>query len=105
VRNGREAVRVALEQGVDLVLLDVMMPGLNGLDACRELRQRGFPGSIVMLTGKAEEIDRVLGLEMGADDYVTKPFSARELLSRVRAHLRRERRAARDDRHASQVAV
>jgi CheY-like chemotaxis protein len=94
VRNGREAVRGALEQQPDLVLLDVMMPGLNGLDACRELRQRGFPGPIVMLTGKAEEIDRVLGLEMGADDYVTKPFSARELLSRVRAHLRRERRAA-----------
>jgi len=92
--NGREAVRAALEKRPDLVLLDVTMPGMNGLDACRELRQRGFSGPIMMLTGKADEIDRVLGLEMGADDYVTKPFSARELLSRVRAHLRREHRAA-----------
>ncbi|MEK7403769.1 MAG: protein kinase [Acidobacteriota bacterium] len=88
--NGREGVRAAIEERPDLVLLDVMLPGLNGLDVCRELRRRGFLAPIIMVTGKAEEIDRVVGLEIGADDYVIKPFGRRELLSRIRAHLRRE---------------
>jgi two-component system alkaline phosphatase synthesis response regulator PhoP len=79
----------ALDEQPDLVLLDVMLPGLNGLDVCRELRRKGFEGPIIMLTAKAEEIDRVVGLEIGADDYVTKPFGLRELLARIRVRLRR----------------
>jgi DNA-binding response OmpR family regulator len=69
--------------------LDVTLPGLNGFDVCRELRHGGFNAPIMMVTGRAEEIDRVVGLEMGADDYLVKPFGQRELVTRVRAHLRR----------------
>jgi DNA-binding response OmpR family regulator len=72
-----------------LVLLDVSLPGRSGLDVCRELRRRGFEAPILMVTGLVEEIDRVLGLEIGADDCVTKPFSQRELVARIRAHRRR----------------
>ena len=93
-RNGIEGIRAAIEQRPDLILLDVMMPGMNGLDVCRELRQSGFHAPILMVTAKAEEIDRVVGLEIGADDYVTKPFGTRELVARIRAHLRREYLAA-----------
>jgi DNA-binding response OmpR family regulator len=71
------------------VLLDIMLPGMNGLDVCRELRRKGFEAPIIMLTAKAEEVDRVVGLEIGADDYVTKPFGIRELLARIRARLRK----------------
>jgi serine/threonine protein kinase len=87
--NGREGIRAAMEKSPDLVLLDVTMPGLNGFDACRELRQRGFLAPIIMVTGRAEEIDRVVGLEIGADDYLVKPYSVRELVARIRGHLRR----------------
>ena len=73
----------------DLVVLDVGLPGLSGLDACRQLRAEGDNVPIILLTARSEEIDRVLGLEMGADDYLGKPFSARELMARVRAVLRR----------------
>jgi two-component system alkaline phosphatase synthesis response regulator PhoP len=66
-----------------------MLPGMNGLDVCRELRKQGFDAPIIMLTARAEEVDRVVGLEIGADDYVTKPFGIRELLARIRARLRR----------------
>jgi two-component system OmpR family response regulator len=86
--DGSEALRRFAEQPVDLVVLDVMMPELDGLGVCRELR-RSSQVPIVFLSSKAEELDRVLGLELGGDDYVTKPFSPRELLSRVRAVLRR----------------
>jgi two-component system alkaline phosphatase synthesis response regulator PhoP len=88
--RGDVAVNLALKENPDLILLDVMLPGLNGLDVCRELRQKGCETPIIMLTAKSEEIDRVLGLEIGADDYVTKPFSLRELLARIRARLRRQ---------------
>jgi two-component system response regulator RegX3 len=74
--------------GVDLVLLDLMLPGLSGTEVCRELRRRGDV-PVIMLTAKDTEIDKVVGLELGADDYVTKPYSFRELLARVRAVLRR----------------
>ena len=73
----------------DLLILDVGLPGLNGLDLCRSMRSGGDQLPIILLTARSEEIDRVLGLEMGADDYLSKPFSARELVARVRAVLRR----------------
>jgi len=86
--DGREALARFDEQPFDLVVLDVMMPKLDGLEVCRRLRARSSV-PIIMLTAKAEEIDKVLGLELGADDYITKPFSMREFRSRVRAALRR----------------
>ena len=87
--NGDEGLRLALQEVPDLILLDVMMPRMSGWDVCRQLRQRGIDVPVIMLTARGEEVDRVLGLELGADDYVTKPFSLRELLARVRAVLRR----------------
>ena len=86
--DGREALARFGEQTFDLVVLDVMMPKLDGLEVCKRLRARSSV-PIIMLTAKAEEIDKVLGLELGADDYITKPFSLREFRSRVRAALRR----------------
>src|SRR3569832_1378095 len=86
--DGREALSRFAEQPFDLVVLDVMMPRLNGLEVCRRLRSRSSV-PIIMLTAKAEEIDKVVGLEIGADDYITKPFSMREFRSRVNAALRR----------------
>jgi two-component system alkaline phosphatase synthesis response regulator PhoP len=87
--NGADALRAVTSETPDLVLLDIMMPKLSGWDVCRELRRRGIDVPVIMLTARGEEVDRVLGLELGADDYVTKPFSLRELLARVRAVLRR----------------
>ena len=87
--SGEEGLARALGEAPDLVLLDVMMPTLSGWDVCRELRRRGVDVPVIMLTARGEEADRVRGLELGADDYVTKPFSLRELLARVRAVLRR----------------
>ncbi|MEM7554675.1 MAG: response regulator transcription factor [Cyanobacteria bacterium P01_A01_bin.84] len=79
------------ETSFDLVILDLMLPHVNGLDICRLLRHQGNPVPILMLSAKGSETDRVLGLEVGADDYLTKPFSVRELIARVRALLRRQR--------------
>ncbi len=90
--DGEEGLRKALEESPDLILLDIMLPRMNGLDVCRELRQKNVSVPVVMLTAKGEEIDKVVGLEIGADDYLTKPFSIRELLARIKAHLRREKR-------------
>ena len=87
--SGEQGLARALGEAPDLVLLDVMMPTLSGWDVCRELRRRGIDVPIIMLTARGEEADRVRGLELGADDYVAKPFSLRELLARVRAVLRR----------------
>jgi len=87
--NGKQALTQALTQNYQLVLLDVMLPGISGLDICRQLRQEKPLQAILMLTSKTSETDRVLGLELGADDYITKPFSVRELQARVRTHLRR----------------
>jgi len=87
--NGREGIRLAAEKAPHVVLLDVMLPGLNGFDVCRELRRARFDGPIMMVTGRTEEVDRVVGLEIGADDYLTKPFGQRELVARIRVHLRR----------------
>jgi DNA-binding response OmpR family regulator len=88
--DSQAALASAKRQSFDLVLLDIMLPGRDGLEVCRAIRERqDVP--IVMLTARGEEVDRVLGLESGADDYVTKPFSSRELLARIRAHVRRAR--------------
>ena len=87
--DGEEALRRAAADGPDLVLLDVMMPKVSGWDVCRELRRRGIDVPVIMLTARGEEDDRVRGLELGADDYIAKPFALRELLARVRAVLRR----------------
>jgi DNA-binding response OmpR family regulator len=87
--DGKKGLALALSEAPDLLLLDVMMPGMSGWDLCRELRQRGLDVPVIMLTARGEEVDRVLGLELGADDYVTKPFSLRELMARIRAVLRR----------------
>ncbi|MBT7462641.1 MAG: response regulator transcription factor [Bacteroidetes bacterium] len=91
--NGKEGLAIALQTKPDLILLDIMMPGMNGLDVCKELRHQKMDIPIFMLTAKGEEIDKVIGLEMGADDYISKPFSIRELMARVKAHLRRESRS------------
>jgi DNA-binding response OmpR family regulator len=90
--DGVEGLRKALEEQPQLIILDIMLPKMNGLDICRELRKKNISIPIIMLTAKGEEIDKVLGLEIGADDYMTKPFSIRELLARIKAHLRREKR-------------
>lgn len=87
--QGEAALEQALTQDYQLILLDVMLPGISGLDICRQVRQEKPLQSIIMLTSKTSEIDRVLGLELGADDYMTKPFSIRELQARVRSQLRR----------------
>lgn len=87
--TGDAGLEAALRLRPDLVLLDVMLPVMTGLDVCRELRRERFQAPIIMLTAKTEEVDRVVGLELGADDYVTKPFGIRELLARIRVCLRR----------------
>jgi DNA-binding response OmpR family regulator len=87
--TGESGIKLAIKESPHLVILDIMLPGMNGLDVCRELRQKGFDAPVIMLTAKGEEVDRVVGLELGADDYLTKPFGLRELLARVRVQLRR----------------
>ena len=88
--RGDDALAVMEREAVDLVVLDVMLPGIDGLEVCQKIRaERNVP--IIMLSARGEELDKVLGLELGADDYVTKPFSPRELVSRVKANLRRGR--------------
>ncbi len=89
VADGRAALAQQIERAHDLLVLDLMMPGLDGLEVCKALRARGSATPILMLTAKSTELDRVLGLELGADDYLTKPFSLAELLARVKALLRR----------------
>jgi DNA-binding response OmpR family regulator len=87
--DGVEGLRRALGEAPDLVVLDVMMPRLSGLEVCKQLRAQRGSMPIIMLTARGQEVDKVVGLELGADDYVTKPFSIRELLARVKAVLRR----------------
>jgi len=94
--DGPEALARFDEQIFDLVVLDVMLPRMDGLEVCRRLRAKGETVPIIMLTAKSEEIDKVLGLELGADDYITKPFSMREFRSRVKAALRRSGMARQD---------
>jgi DNA-binding response OmpR family regulator len=87
--EGNTGLQKVLQNQYDLILLDVMLPGVSGFDICKAARKEGVITPIIMLTAKGEEIDKVLGLELGADDYMTKPFSLRELLARIKAILRR----------------
>lgn len=101
--DGQAAVSLAFSEQPDLILLDLMLPIKDGMDVCREVRAKlNMP--IIMLTAKDNEIDKVLGLELGADDYVTKPFSTRELLARVKAHLRRQKKSGQDEPEAGAEA-
>jgi DNA-binding response OmpR family regulator len=95
-QDADEGLRLALDPGVDLVVLDVMLPGRNGYELLKELRKAGSTASVLMLTAKGLETDKILGLKLGADDYLTKPFGLGELLARVEALLRR--RPPREDR-------
>ncbi len=92
--DGQTGLRLALEQDPDLILLDLMLPKMDGFEVCRRLRAEGRATPVIMLTAREEETDKVLGLELGADDYITKPFSMRELLARVKANIRRTDMAA-----------
>ncbi len=88
--DGPEAIKLAHELRPDVLLLDLMLPGLNGFEVCRQLRSEMPEMWIIMLTVRGQEVDRVMGLELGADDYVTKPFSLRELVARIKVGLRRQ---------------
>ncbi|MGD9141634.1 MAG: response regulator transcription factor [bacterium] len=88
-RDGKKALSVYTERRPDLILLDIMIPEKSGYDVCKEIRRTDGRTPIIMLTAKGEEVDKVVGLEIGADDYIVKPFSVRELLARIRAALRR----------------
>jgi two-component system alkaline phosphatase synthesis response regulator PhoP len=88
--TGEDALTIAIRDCPDLMILDIMLPGISGLDVCRELRNKSIDIPIIMLTAKSDEMDRVVGLELGADDYITKPFGIRELLARIRVCLRRQ---------------
>lgn len=98
--DGEEALTAVQEERPDLILLDVMLPGRDGMEVCRAVRQ-SHDVPIIMLTAKDSELDKVLGLELGADDYVTKPFSSRELVARVKAHLRRNKTKAEEQENRS----
>jgi DNA-binding response OmpR family regulator len=88
-RDGETASRRARDEAFDLILLDVMLPKKDGFEVCRELRRAGVPSIVLMLTARAQEAEKVVGLDIGADDYITKPYSPRELRARIRAFLRR----------------
>jgi two-component system, OmpR family, alkaline phosphatase synthesis response regulator PhoP len=87
--DGLQGLDMSIREKPDLILLDLMLPGMNGLDICKELRDKGSKTPIIILTAKHEDIDKVMGLEFGADDYMTKPFSVYELMARIKAVLRR----------------
>ena len=94
--DGEKGYQMAKHENIDLIILDVMLPSKNGQDVCRDLRSDGVNTPILMLTSKKQEMDKVLGLELGADDYVTKPFSIRELHARIKALLRRKSELKKD---------
>jgi DNA-binding response OmpR family regulator len=94
-RDGSTGLRMASEKGLDLIILDVMLPVMSGLDICKQLRSAGNSTPIIMLTARGQEIDKVVGLKTGADDYVTKPFSFMELMARVEAVMRRSAKSGR----------
>ncbi|MGX1263459.1 two-component system alkaline phosphatase synthesis response regulator PhoP [Rossellomorea marisflavi] len=92
--DGEEGLNKAVSESPDLIILDLMLPSMDGIEVCKELRQRKISTPILMLTAKDDEFDKVLGLELGADDYMTKPFSPREVVARVKAILRRSQASA-----------
>jgi len=98
--DGVEGLQKALDESPDLVVLDVMMPRMSGLEVCKQLRAKRASLPIIMLTARGQEVDKVVGLELGADDYVTKPFSIRELLARVKAILRRVSAPKEQEQHS-----
>ena len=87
--NGEDGLKMAIEKSPDLIILDVMLPRMDGYTVCKEIRQEKINTPIIMLSARGEEIDKILGLEIGSDDYMTKPFSTRELLARIKANLRK----------------
>jgi len=91
-QDGLKGIEVAIRDQPDLILLDINLPSINGIDVCRKLRESNYFKPILMLTSRLEQIDKILGFEVGADDYITKPFDLRELLARIRANLRRSER-------------
>ncbi len=100
--DGAEGLKMALENDYDLILLDLTLPSMDGIEICKKLRaKKNTP--VIMLTAKSEEIDRVLGLEIGADDYITKPFSIRELLARIKAVMRRASTQKTDEENTSAI--
>ncbi len=103
--DGKDGLDKAVSENPDLILLDVMLPQMNGFDVCRALRVQGSNVPVIILTAREEEADKVLGLEIGADDYITKPFSMRELIARVGANIRRTAMAAPASAAASAMPV
>jgi len=106
--DGEEALEAVKRSNPALVVLDLMLPKMDGFEVCRRLRAENNPVAIIMLTARDEDIDKIVGLELGADDYLTKPFNPRELVARVKAILRRAERAARGDQapvHLGQLTV
>lgn len=95
--NGLKGLRMVEEVNPDLILLDIMLPGIDGMEVCKRLRAQDLQTPIIMLTAREEESDKVLGLELGADDYVTKPFALKELTARIRANMRRNAASSSDD--------
>ena len=103
--DGKDGLDKAVSENPDLILLDVMLPQMNGFDVCRALRAQGSNVPVIILTAREEEADKVLGLEIGADDYITKPFSMRELIARVGANIRRTAMSAPAARSAAESAM
>ncbi len=102
IYDGAEGYQRIKEQPYDLIILDIMLPGMDGLEICKKIRADEYDIPMLMLTAKTEEFDKVLGLELGADDYVTKPFGIRELMARVKALLRRSQQSADSDAEAGE---
>ena len=100
-RDGKMALEAVAKTIPALIVLDIMLPGLDGFEVCRQLRAENNPIAILILTARDEDIDKILGLELGADDYLTKPFNPRELVARVKAILRRDRKPANDEAQLS----
>jgi len=103
--DGNEAWDIIKRENLDLIILDLMLPGKDGLEICRDLRVESINTPIIILTARDEEIDKVLGLELGADDYVTKPFNVRELVARVKAVLRRNQKNYEESRESEDINV
>ncbi len=103
--DGQTALELALSENPDAILLDVMLPKMDGFEVCRKIRENKLSTPILMLTARDEEVDKVLGLELGADDYITKPFSVRELMARVKANLRRSVNEHTEEKNTGDASV
>ncbi|EKU93277.1 Alkaline phosphatase synthesis transcriptional regulatory protein phoP [Alloiococcus otitis] len=103
--DGREGYQLALANDFDMIILDLMLPSMDGIDVCRQLRGEKVDTPIIMLTAKDSEVDKIIGLEIGADDYMTKPFSPREVIARMKAVFRRYDKAVESDNTTSQVSA